>query len=273
MTTRKDSNKNQIVTNINYDQNSLSIFWKPLITKSKWHQLKFILKGFTGNFLEQNMGLFLNATWQQVDCKWAKGARLIKTLLFLKKQKLNWNWLETLRIKWNHWESLLCLIRERLRPFIIQDMSYDYKKNDKYRQKTKKMHDKLCTKTMSPIMQILGWSPKTIKIFVCIFASENICKSCDAHFCDTLKRKQKPTKVGKYTKITKIGFMKTGCSKNKDHLRKKKPLLRANCVLIDKWRDLYIEMFSYNLTQNKIRRSQKSISFFLKTNIFKIHSQ
>ena len=67
MTTRKDGNKNQIVTNINYDQNYLSIFWKPLITKWKWHQIKFILTRLTRTFLEQNKGLFLNATWQQVD--------------------------------------------------------------------------------------------------------------------------------------------------------------------------------------------------------------
>ena len=31
-------------------------------------------------------------------------------------------------------------------------------------------------------------------------------------------------KRGKYAKITKIGFMKTGRSKKKDHLRKVKPL-------------------------------------------------
>ena len=31
-------------------------------------------------------------------------------------------------------------------------------------------------------------------------------------------------KWGRYTKITKIGFMKNGCSKRKDHLRKIKPL-------------------------------------------------
>ena len=40
VTTRKDSDKNQIITNINYDQNSLSLFWKQLNTKSKWHQIK-----------------------------------------------------------------------------------------------------------------------------------------------------------------------------------------------------------------------------------------
>ena len=65
---------------------------------------------------------------------------------------------------------------------------------------------------------------KTKKIFVCnFFSGENICKSNDVHYCDTVKRKQKPTKRDKYAKITKIDFMKTGCSKKKDHLRKIKP--------------------------------------------------
>ena len=33
-----------------------------------------------------------------------------------------------------------------------------------------------------------------MKIFVCIFAVDNIFKSNDAQYCDTVKRKQKPTK-------------------------------------------------------------------------------
>ena len=61
-----------------------------------------------------------------------KGQSLLKHCL---KKELNSNWLETLHIKWNHWESLLYLNREQLRPFIIQDMSFDYKKK---RQKTGK---------------------------------------------------------------------------------------------------------------------------------------
>ena len=53
-------------------------------------------------FLEQNMGLFLNAHYAHYASN-----EII--------------------------ESLLNLNRERLRPFIIHDMPYDYKKNDKYR--------------------------------------------------------------------------------------------------------------------------------------------
>ena len=45
---------------------------------------------------------------------------------------------------------VLYVNRERLRPFIIQDMSYHYKKNDKIEAKTKNFHKKFCTKKMSP---------------------------------------------------------------------------------------------------------------------------
>ena len=107
---------------------------------------------------------------------------------------MNSNWLETLLAKWNHWESLLYLNRERLRPFIIQDMPYDYKKNDKYRQK-----QKICTKNYTrkrcpPNQLKIRLITINKKNFICIFASDSICKSNDAHFCDTVKRKQKPTK-------------------------------------------------------------------------------
>ena len=53
-------------------------------------------------------------------------------------------------------------------------------------------------------------------------------------FCGTVKRNNNLQKRGKYEKFTKIGFMKTGCSKKKDPLRKVKPLRRANCFLVDK---------------------------------------
>ena len=33
-----------MIANISYDQKTLSIFWKHLVTKSKWHQIKIILK-------------------------------------------------------------------------------------------------------------------------------------------------------------------------------------------------------------------------------------
>ena len=44
MTTIQDDDKNQKITINNYDQNSLCIILKQLITKSKCHQIKLILK-------------------------------------------------------------------------------------------------------------------------------------------------------------------------------------------------------------------------------------
>ena len=67
--------------------------------------------------------------------------------------------------------------------------------------------------------------------------------------------------------------MKTGCSKKKDHLRKIKPLLRANCISIDKRCELFIEMLSYNLTEIKLADLKNLSLFLLKTNIFKDHRQ
>ena len=78
--------------------------------------------------------------------------------------------------------------------------------------------------------------------------------------------------MAKFAKIPKIGFMKTGDSKKKDHLRKIKPLWGANCISKDKWCELYIQMLSYNLTEIKLA-DLKNIFFLLKTNTFKIDSQ
>ena len=114
-------------------------------------------------------------------------------------------------------------------------MSFDYKKNDKYRQKlkicTKNFARKRCPPNQLNIELITKNKKKSSFAF---FAGDNIVKSNDAPYCDTVKRKQKPTKRGKFAKITKIGFMTTGCSKKKDNLRKRKPLCRINCVSIDK---------------------------------------
>ena len=133
MTTRKNDKRNQIVTNINYDENSLSIFWKPLTTKSKGHQMKFILKRLTGFFWNKIWEFSSMRLGNKLTRNGQNWQKFNETLLFLKKL-LNSNWLKTLRIKWNHWESFLYVNRERLRPFIIQDKSCDYKKNNKHRK-------------------------------------------------------------------------------------------------------------------------------------------
>ena len=83
-------------------------------------------------------------------------------------------------------------------------MSFDYKKNDKYRQ-NKKLHKKLHQHDVPKIMD-------------CIFSNDHR----TAHYCVTVKRKQEPTQMGKYENHEI--FMRTCCTKNKDHLRKMKPL-------------------------------------------------
>ena len=67
-------------------------------------------------------------------------------------------------------------------------------------QKQKICTKKLCTKTVSPQSieyQADHW--KQYKSLLSFFASDNICKSIDAHYCDTVKRK-KPPKKGRIRK-------------------------------------------------------------------------
>ena len=63
------------------------------------------------------------------------------------------------------------------------------------------------------------------------------------------EQKNLQKRVENLQKSQKIGFMKTGCSKKKDHLKKIKMLWRANYISKDRWRELYIEKLSYNLTK------------------------
>ena len=162
-------------------------------------------------FLEQNMGLFFNATWQH----WAKAAKFYWNIAFLIKE-LNSNWLETLRIEWNHWVSPLYINRERLKPFIIWDMSYDYNKNDKYRQKRK-----ICRKNSArkgcPLNQLdIKLITKNKKKYsFAFFAGDNICKSIDAHYCDTVNRKQTNKKGANLQKSRKLILWKLVVPKRK----------------------------------------------------------
>ena len=144
-------------------------------------------------------------------------------------------------------------------------MSYDYKKNGKYRQKliicTKNYARKRCPPNQLNIKLIT----KTIKIFVCNFEVTTFVNQMTPIIVILWKEN--------HAKITIIGFMKTGCSKKKDHLSSRKPLWRAKCISIDKWYELYIEMLSYYLTEIKLSDLKNLSLFILKTNIFKIHSQ
>ena len=98
----------------------------------------------------------------------SKSGKSLLKHCFLKKE-LSSNWLETLRIKWNHWDSLLCLNRERLRPFLIQDMSYNNKKNAKYRQKRKICKKYYTRKRCSPNQVKIKLITKKIKHLCLLF--------------------------------------------------------------------------------------------------------
>ena len=111
-------------------------------------------------------------------------------------------------------------------------------------------------------------------MFVCIFFQVTTFVSQMTPLIEILWKENKNLQNrGEFAKITKNGFLKTGCSKKKDHLRKIKPLRRANCISKDECCELYIEMLSYNLTEKKLADLKNLSSFLLKTNIFKIHSQ
>ena len=244
----------------------MSIFWKPLITKSKGHQIKFILRRLNGTFWNKIRGLFLNATWQQVDSKWATTANIYLTIAFCKKV-LNSNWLETLRIKWNHWESLFYLNRERLRPFIIQDMSYDYKKNDKHRQI---LHEKLCTKAMSPpINSILRWSLKKIKILVCIFCRTTIVSQMTPIIVIVWKENKNLLKRRQIWKNHENWFYENWFFQEERPFEENKTVMKSKFYFSKvKWCELYIEMLSYNLTEIKLADLKKILSFFYLKQIF-----
>ena len=73
-------------------------------------------------------------------------------------------------------------------------MSLDYKNNDKYKKKrkicTKNYARKRCPPNQFNIKQITKKNKSSFASFV----GDNICKSNGAHYCDTVKRKQKPIK-------------------------------------------------------------------------------
>ena len=64
MTTRKDGNKNQIITNIIYDQNLLSIFLKTINNQIKKASDKTYFEKINLYFIRKNhMEFFFNETW------------------------------------------------------------------------------------------------------------------------------------------------------------------------------------------------------------------
>ena len=149
-----------------------------------------------------------------------------------------------------------------MRPLIIQDMSYDYKKNDKYRPKRKIWTKCYAGKRCPPNQLNIKLITKINKNLRLHFLQLTLFVSQMTPIIVILRKENKNLqKRGKFAKITKIGFMKTGCSNKKDHLRKIKPLWRANCISKNRWCELCIEMLSYNLTEIKLA-DLKNLSLF-----------
>ena len=84
-------------------------------------------------------------------------------------------------------QGFLYIHLEQLKPFIIQDIYYNYKKNDKYRQKVKICTKKLARKRCPSQLNIKLFT-KNIKNH--FFFKWLNCESDDAHYC---LKKQNPT--------------------------------------------------------------------------------
>ena len=102
-------------------------------------------------------------------------------------------------------------------------MSYDYKKNDKHWQKRKICTKNYARKRCPPSQLNVQLITKNKKSPFAFFAGDNICKSNDSHYCETVKRKQKPTKNGHIYKNYKNVLYENWLFQE-DHLRKIKPL-------------------------------------------------
>ena len=94
----------------------------------------------------------------------------------------------------------------------------------------------------------------------------------DAHYCDAVKRKQKPTKKLQICKNHENWiyenwlFQEERQFEEQNHYWEQNVFQKINDVIC-------IEMLSYNLTEIKFSDLKNQSLFLLKTNIFKIHSQ
>ena len=104
------------------------------------------------------------------------------------------------------------------------------------------------------------------------FTNDNIYKSNDAHYCDTMKRKNLQ-KEGQICKNIESWFYEKWLfqeerpiEENQTFMKNKLYFHRLLMGIV--YRDAYLQF-----NRNKNGRSPKSVSFFLETNIYKIHSQ
>ena len=82
MTTRKDGNKNQIVTNNNYDQNSLSIFWN---NQTKMASDKIYTQKIIRYFFERKYGSFRHLDLLTGRLEMSKRGKVYYNIAFFKK--------------------------------------------------------------------------------------------------------------------------------------------------------------------------------------------
>ena len=83
VTTRKEGDKNQIFTNISYDKNSLSIFFKTVKRQIKMTLNKTYDKASTCTSLERNMDFYSMWPANQSARKRAKGQSSRNTVTFV----------------------------------------------------------------------------------------------------------------------------------------------------------------------------------------------
>ena len=91
-----------------------------------------------------------------------------------------------------------------------------------------------------PIKYILSWSLKPIKSSFAFFDGDNICKSNDAHYCDTVKKKTETYQKGQFCKNHENWFYEnwlfqeeTPFEENKTVMKSKlyfKKIKDVNCI-------------------------------------------
>ena len=104
-------------------------------------------------------------------------------------------------------------------------MSYDYKKNT---GKNEKFARKIMHENDVPDQLNVKLNTKKIKnLPLHCFAGDNNCKINDAHYCDTVKRKQKTTKMSQIYKNHENWFYENWLSQEERPFEENKPFMKS----------------------------------------------
>ena len=120
-------------------------------------------------------------------------------------------------------------------------------KERRLQAKRKKIERKICPKTVSQPINIRLFIKNIENLRLHFIKLKTIVNQMTPIIEKLWKENKNLQKKGRLCKNHEC-IMKTGCTKQKDLLRKIKPLWRANCISIDKWLDLSLEMLNYKLT-------------------------